>query len=278
MVPAAARTAPSGLAAGCWPCGALPAGVSSQRAWTYMSRLVTWGLLCDCMNDSSSSCSQHQNQHAGSRLLALWCPSCRCVQRSGDCAGLSICQWHSEDHLATAAAAAATRADWTCPINNVGTQLLSRHLLCRHSWTAQRGCMACSACPDPKQPWTLHPVHFLTEHAAVVQAFMDSAKGMHGMQRLPGPPLSLSPGDQCRIRDRSTIVGRHLFADRGDGYADQQVCIASDTSICLGCLAWSCLSRHAAPAWTPSSPVPRRPVPHPRQEHYRGAPPVRRQG
>ena len=33
----------------------------------------------------------------------------------------------------------------------------------------------------------------------------------------------LSPGDQCRLRDRSTIVGRHLSADRGDSYADQQL-------------------------------------------------------
>ena len=49
----------------------------------------------------------------------------------------------------------------------------------------------------------------------------------HNLQRLPGAPLTLSPGDQCRIRDRSTTVGRHLFADRGDGYAEQQVCSAA---------------------------------------------------
>ena len=55
------------------------------------------------------------------------------------------------------------------------------------------------------------------------QAFMNSAKGGLRMQPLPGPPLPLSQSSQCRIRDRSTIVARHLFADRGEAYADSQV-------------------------------------------------------
>ena len=52
---------------------------------------------------------------------------------------------------------------------------------------------------------------------------MNSAKGGVRMQPLPGPPLPLSQGHQCKIRDRATIVARHLFAERGDAYADSQV-------------------------------------------------------
>jgi hypothetical protein len=55
-----------------------------------------------------------------------------------------------------------------------------------------------------------------------VQAFLDSAKLQGGFQPRPSPPLALSAPDQARIRDRSTIVARHLFADRGAEFADEQ--------------------------------------------------------
>jgi hypothetical protein len=29
--------------------------------------------------------------------------------------------------------------------------------------------------------------------------------------------------DQCRVRDRATIVSRHIFASRGEAFADAQV-------------------------------------------------------
>ena len=45
-------------------------------------------------------------------------------------------------------------------------------------------------------------------------------------QPLLSPPMQLTQLDQCRIRDRSTIMARHLFADRGDVFADEQVCPA----------------------------------------------------
>lgn len=35
--------------------------------------------------------------------------------------------------------------------------------------------------------------------------------------------LDLSLRDQCQIRDRSTILARHLSVDRGDAAADEQV-------------------------------------------------------
>ena len=56
-----------------------------------------------------------------------------------------------------------------------------------------------------------------------MQAFLASAKIQGAFQPLPSPPLQLTQLDQCRIRDRSTIMARHLFADRGDAFADEQV-------------------------------------------------------
>lgn len=44
---------------------------------------------------------------------------------------------------------------------------------------------------------------------------------------LPAPAVALSLQDQCRLRDRSTIMARHLFADHGSQFADEQVCLAS---------------------------------------------------
>lgn len=35
--------------------------------------------------------------------------------------------------------------------------------------------------------------------------------------------VELSVADQCRIRDRSTIMARQLYAERGEGFADGQV-------------------------------------------------------
>lgn len=57
----------------------------------------------------------------------------------------------------------------------------------------------------------------------LAQAFFKSAKVRGVFQPLPSPALQLTQLDQCRIRDRSTIMARHLFADRGDAFADEQV-------------------------------------------------------
>lgn len=56
----------------------------------------------------------------------------------------------------------------------------------------------------------------------VAQAFLASARVQGTFQAPPAPPLQLTQLDQCRIRDRSTIMARHLFADRGDAFADEQ--------------------------------------------------------
>jgi hypothetical protein len=42
----------------------------------------------------------------------------------------------------------------------------------------------------------------------------------------PLPPqvaAGLSVADKCRIRDRATIMARHVYVDQGEAFADQQV-------------------------------------------------------
>lgn len=62
--------------------------------------------------------------------------------------------------------------------------------------------------------------------APFLQAFFDSGKTQAPFHpRMAAGPAasSLSVGDKCRIRDRSTILARHVFADRGNVFADEQV-------------------------------------------------------
>lgn len=54
------------------------------------------------------------------------------------------------------------------------------------------------------------------------QAFLESAQARTAFQPLPMPAVRLSPAEQCRVRDRSTIMARQLFAERGDEFADAQ--------------------------------------------------------
>ena len=65
---------------------------------------------------------------------------------------------------------------------------------------------------------------------AFLQAFVSGATARPLVA--PMPPLAgdasaasaaLSVGERCRIRDRSTILARHMFADQGPAFADQQV-------------------------------------------------------
>ena len=55
---------------------------------------------------------------------------------------------------------------------------------------------------------------------------MGMARSQSHFSAGPLPPelaSSLSLSDKCRIRDRSTIMARHMFADQGDRFADMQV-------------------------------------------------------
>ena len=43
---------------------------------------------------------------------------------------------------------------------------------------------------------------------------------------MPLPQLRLSVEDQCRLRDRSTIMARQMYATQGNDFADAQVSLA----------------------------------------------------
>lgn len=47
---------------------------------------------------------------------------------------------------------------------------------------------------------------------------------------MPLPQLRLSVEDQCRLRDRSTIMARQMYATQGAEYADAQVHIYQTTN------------------------------------------------
>ena len=52
---------------------------------------------------------------------------------------------------------------------------------------------------------------------------MASGRAQADFQPMPLPQLRLSVEDQCRLRDRSTIMARQMYATQGSDYADAQV-------------------------------------------------------
>lgn len=72
---------------------------------------------------------------------------------------------------------------------------------------------------DPQQ--LTHTSQQLLWQLPALQAFLDSSKArapfQPGMVAPPGAALSLA--DQCRVRDRSTIMARQLFAEQGPAFA-----------------------------------------------------------
>jgi len=56
-----------------------------------------------------------------------------------------------------------------------------------------------------------------------LHSFLDSSRGGVPFHPAPLPMLGLSDGDKQCIRDRSSIMARHLFADKGEEFIDAQV-------------------------------------------------------
>ena len=56
-----------------------------------------------------------------------------------------------------------------------------------------------------------------------LRSFMDSGRAQIPFHPIPLPDLGLSDVDKQRIRDRSSIMARHIFADKGEEYANAQV-------------------------------------------------------
>lgn len=59
--------------------------------------------------------------------------------------------------------------------------------------------------------------------AVLLQSFMASGRAQADFQPMPLPQLRLSVQEQCRLRDRSTIMARQMYAGQGSQYADAQV-------------------------------------------------------
>jgi hypothetical protein len=52
---------------------------------------------------------------------------------------------------------------------------------------------------------------------------MESGKAGMDFQPLRSIQGRMPVEDQCRVRDRATIMSRHIFAARGEAFADAQV-------------------------------------------------------
>lgn len=56
-----------------------------------------------------------------------------------------------------------------------------------------------------------------------LRSFLDSSRAEIPFQPVSLPQLGLSDGDKLRIRNRSSVMAQHVFADKGDAYANAQV-------------------------------------------------------
>jgi peroxin-5 len=63
-----------------------------------------------------------------------------------------------------------------------------------------------------------------------LHSFLDSSRTNAPFPAVRLPELGLSQADKRRIRDRSHIMGRHIFADKGEAFIDSQVLFIS---LCL---------------------------------------------
>lgn len=62
-----------------------------------------------------------------------------------------------------------------------------------------------------------------------LHSFVESSRGGIPFRPAPVPVLGLSQSDKQCIRDRSSIMARHFFADRGEEFINAQVCRLSDS-------------------------------------------------
>lgn len=84
-----------------------------------------------------------------------------------------------------------------------------------HLPTAAHGGPLPGPLPSPAVPPQVHDN---------LQHFLRSSISRRAFTPLPLPHAPLPLPDALRIRDRGTILARHLHADAGDAFADLQVC------------------------------------------------------
>lgn len=59
--------------------------------------------------------------------------------------------------------------------------------------------------------------------SSFLHTFVDSSRGGIPFRPTPLPLLGLSEGDKQCIRDRSSIMARHFFADKSEDFINAQV-------------------------------------------------------
>ncbi len=59
--------------------------------------------------------------------------------------------------------------------------------------------------------------------SSFLHSFVDSSRGGVPFRPTPLPILGLSEGDKQCIRDRSSIMARHFFADKSEDFINAQV-------------------------------------------------------
>lgn len=66
--------------------------------------------------------------------------------------------------------------------------------------------------------------------SSFLHSFVNSSHGGVPFGPAQLPVLGLSEGDKRCIRDRSSIMARHIFADKPEEFINGQVCFSSYTS------------------------------------------------
>lgn len=74
-----------------------------------------------------------------------------------------------------------------------------------------------------QQPGMDHTRRLEMLHSAFASFLRSGELGASPWHAPALPDVALSIPEQCRVRDRTTIMARHVFADRGDEFADAQV-------------------------------------------------------
>ncbi|KAK7860192.1 peroxisome biogenesis protein 5 [Quercus suber] len=75
--------------------------------------------------------------------------------------------------------------------------------------------------PHPQQPILDGPPQRML--SSLLHSFVDSSRGGVPFRATPLPVLGLSEGDKQCIRDRSSIMARHIFADKSEDFINAQV-------------------------------------------------------